>query len=308
MHLVYPLGGRYNGGYMKIQKKTFTQNIYIYIFLIPAIVIFIFFYLIPISTVILTSFTEWKGRGGITVTWLDNYVRLFSSQSFLASLRNLLLWTIIAATLHVGYGVIVALVIFQKPFGYRFTRTVFMIPNVISVAAWAIIFRFIFDNDMGVVNKIVRIFNPEFHVQWLITSGYAFWLVTFTWLFFAAVVTLLVQGDLMSIPKELHDSAQIDGASRLRRIVSIDLPLCRNSIGTAIITSITARIVMYESIKLTTKGGPGNLTMNIPILMVNKIQEYQHGYANSMAVIMIIIGLITMVVVNRLFRMNESIY
>ncbi len=293
---------------MNIRRKTLVQNVYIYIFLIPSIVIFLFFYLIPIGTVFVTSFTEWKGRGGLTITWLDNYIRLFQSQSFLTSLKNLLLWTIIAATLHVGYGVIVALVIFQKPFGHKFTRAVFMVPNVISVAAWAIIFRFIFDNDMGVVNKVIRVFNPDFNVQWLITPGYAFWVVTFTWLFFAAVVTLLVQGDLMAIPKELHDSAQIDGASRVRRIFSIDLPLCRNSIGTAIITSITARIVMYESIKLTTKGGPGNSTMNIPILMVNKIQEYQHGYANSMAVIMILIGLITMVVVNKLFKMNESLY
>ncbi len=295
------------GQKIKMKKKN-VQYMNIVLFLIPSVLIFVLFYLYPIVLVFVSSFTEWSGTNGMTFIFLDNYIRLFQSKSFLASFSNLLKWTVIAATLHVGYGTIVAFVIHQKPFGYRFTRVIFMIPNVISVAAWAIIFKFMFDNDMGVVNAILRLVNENFNVQWFITPGYAFWAVTTTWLFFAAVVTLLVQGDLEAIPQELYEAAKVDGASTVRRIFSIDLPLCRNALGTAMITSITARIVMYESIQLTTKGGPGVDTMNIPLLMVNKIQEYEYGYANSMAMIMIGVGLVTMIIINKLFKMSEPLY
>jgi raffinose/stachyose/melibiose transport system permease protein len=183
-----------------------------------------------------------------------------------------------------------------------------MIPNVISVAAWAMIFRFLFDDRMGFINDIVRVFNPGFEVNWLTTSPYAFWLVTFTWLFFSVVVTLLVQGDLSAIGYELHDAAHIDGANVMQQTFMIDLPLCRNAIGTSVIISIASRIAMFESIMLLTRGGPGNDTMNIPNLMFRRILDYESGYANSMATVMILFGLITLFIVNKVFRMNKSVY
>lgn len=290
-----------------LSRKT-KEYIFVYAFLLPALIIFLFFYLIPIITVFTTSFTEWNGKGKMDFVFLDNYIKMFKSSSFKASVSNLFKWTLIAATLHVGYGTLVAFVIQEKPFGYKFTRMAFMIPNVISVAAWAIIFKFVFDNDLGVLNEIVRFFYKDFNVQWVVTPGYAFWAITFTWLFFAAVVTLLVQGDLMAIPNELHEAATIDGASKFRMIFNIDLPLCKQSIGTSIITAIASRIVMYETIKLLTGGGPGTDTINIPILMVNKIQDYDYGYANAMSMFMILYGVATMLIINKLFKMNESVY
>ncbi len=292
---------------MLSQRKR-NERIFILLFLLPAIIVFLFFYLIPIITVVSSSFTKWNGRGSFEFVFLDNYIKMFSSSSFQDSVKNLFKWTILAGTLHVGYGVVVAFVIHEKPFGFKFTRMAFMIPNVISVAAWAIIFKFVFDNDLGFLNEIIRVFNKDFNVQWIVTPNYAFWAITFTWLFFAAVVSLLVQGDLMAIPKELHESARIDGASKWKTILKIDLPLCRQSIGTAIITSIASRVVMYENIKLITGGGPGTDTMNIPILMVDKIQDYTYGYANAMSVFMIVFGIATMLIINKLFKMNETIY
>ena len=91
-----------------------------------------------------------------------------------------------------------------------------------------------------------------------------------------------------------------------QRVWRIDVPLCRNAIGTGVICSITARIAMYESIYLTTNGAGG--TMNFPMILVRAIQDSEYGYANVSAVMMIVIGLITLAIVNRAFRMNESVY
>ena len=90
--------------------------------------------------------------------------------------------------------------------------------------------------------------------------------------------------------------------------MKINLPLCRNSIGTSVILAITSRIAMYEAISLTTRGGPGNDTMNIPLILVNSITNGNFGYANAAATIMLILGVITLVVVNKTFRMTENVY
>lgn len=289
----------------KMEKKNYK---WIYLFLLPSVIIFIMFYLSPIITVFVTSLTEWDGFNSPKFIGLNNFIRMFKSETFLISLKNLLYWSLIAATIHVGFGVLIAFILYKKPRGWKFTRAVFMIPNVISAAAWALIYKFIFNDDMGVLNNVIRIFNPDFDVQWFYQSPYAFWAVALTWMFYSVIVTLIVHNDLMSIPEEILEAARIDGASGWRIIANIQLPLCRNSIGTGVICAVTSRIAMYEQIALTTAGGPGNDTMNIPLILVNSISDMKYGYANANGVIMFIIGLVILALVNKIFKMNESVY
>lgn len=287
----------------RLSKKDYM---WIYLFMLPSLAIFLIFYMLPIATVVITSFTEWDGFNNPKFIGLENYTKLFSTPAFSESLRNLLGWSVIAATLHVAFGVLVAFVLIKKPFGWKLTRTIFMIPNVISIAAWAMIYKYFFRNDIGMLNTFLRVFNPDININWFFEEPYAFWAITFTWLFYAVVITLLVMGDLMAIPEALHDAAKIDGASSWQMTWRLDLPLCRNAIGTGVICSITARIAMYESIYLTTNGAGG--TMNLPMVLVRAIQDSRYGYANVSAVVMIVVGLITLLIVNKAFRMNDSIY
>ncbi len=289
----------------KLERKYFP---FVYAFLLPTLIVFLLFYLIPIVTVFFTSFTRWDGFNAPTFNGLTNYLRFFKQSSFLISLRNLLLWSLIAATLHVGFGVLVAFILFQKPKGWKVIRGVFMIPNIVSSAAMAMIFRFMFNNDFGLFNGLIRIVNPSFQINWFFESPWAFIAITLTWLFYGAIITLIVLGDLMNIPSFLHDAAKIDGATGLQAIFLIQLPLCRYAIGTSIILSITSRIAMYEAIALTTRGGPGDDTMNIPIILVKAITDLNYGLANASAVFMFLLGIITLLVINKLFKMNNPIY
>lgn len=289
----------------KLEKRNFK---WIYLFLLPSLLIFAVFYLQPIITVFATSLTKWDGFNRPSFIGLQNYIEMFTSDTFRLALKNLLLWSVIAATLHVGFGVLVAFILYHKPKGWKFTRAVFMVPNVISAAAWAMIYKFIFNDDMGLLNNIIRKFNPDFNVQWFYQSPWAFWAVTFTWLFYAVIVTLIVMNDLMAIPTELTEAAKVDGATGWQVTCFIHLPLCRNAIGTGIICSITARIAMYEQIYLTTSGGPGDDTMNLPIMLVNSISDMKYGFANANGVMMFILGLLILAIVNKVFKMNDSVY
>lgn len=289
----------------KLEKRNYK---WIYLFLLPSVLVFLMFYLQPILTVFYTSLTKWDGFNAPTFIGLENYINLFQNQAFLISLKNILLWSLIAATLHVGFGVLVAFVLYHRPKGWKVTRAVFMVPNVISAAAWAMIYKFIFNDSMGILNTLIRKFDPNFHVQWFYNSPYAFWAVTLTWLFYAVIVTLVVLNDLMAIPQELTEAARIDGASGWQITRYIHLPLCRNAIGTGIICSMTSRVAMYEQIALTTAGGPGDDTMNLPIILVKSIQDMKYGYANANGVIMFLLGLVILAVINKAFKMNENVY
>ncbi|NLE69815.1 MAG: sugar ABC transporter permease, partial [Clostridiales bacterium] len=97
------------------------------------------------------------------------------------------------------------------------------------------------------------------------------------------------------------------GASGMQLTRFIKLPLCRNAIGTSIILSITSRIAMYENIALTTRGGPGDDTMGLALILVKNITDYNYGMANATAVIMFLIGILTLLIINRMFRMNEPV-
>ena len=210
--------------------------------------------------------------------------------------------------IHVGYGVVVAFIWFFKPKGWKLSRAVYMLPNVISPAAFALIFRFLLNNEVGILNVIIRKIFPEFNVQWFSVSPYAFWAVTFIWLFYAVVVSLVVYNDLMAIPSSLTEAAQLDGASSWHIIRHIYLPLCHNSIGTAIICSITSRIAMYEAIALTTSGGPGSDTMSLSVLMMRAISDYNYGFANAIGVVMFLFGILVLLVVNKVCRMGKADY
>ena len=290
--------------YSRIERKRFP---WIFLFLLPTLIVFIMFYLMPIVTVLFTSFTRWDGFASPAFSGVNNYLRLFRQSSFLISLRNFMNWSLIAVVGHVGFGVMIAFFFYRKPWGWKIVRSTFMIPNVVSAAAWAMIYKFIFNNEFGVLNTLIRNIVPGFSVNWFYQSPAAFWAVTFTWLFYAVIVTLIVLGDLMAIPKEMIEAAEIDGAGGMQQTRYIKLPLCRNSIGTAIILSITSRIAMYENIALTTRGGPGDDTMGLALILVNNLNDYNYGLANATAMIMFVIGILTLLVINRLFRMSEPL-
>lgn len=235
-------------------------------------------------------------------------MRLFTRDSFKISLKNLFLWSIISMTVHVAIGTLIGFLMYHKFKGWKFVRAVYMVPNVISGAAWAMIYKFVFNDDYGLLNNAIRKINPNFHVSWFFSSPAAFWAITFTWLFYAVVVSLIVLGDLMAIPHELHEAAIIDGATTAQVTRFIDLPLSRIGIGTSVICAGTSRIGMYEAIALTTRGGPGKDTMSLSIQLVNSITDYNYGMANAVGTVMFIVGIIMLICIRSIFRMNESVY
>lgn len=280
------------------------------VFLAPAVAMFVLVYLYPLITVTITSFTRWTGLSVPQFIGLNNFLRLLHSNEFRFALVNTLIWGLVAAFIHVPFGVTVALILARKPKGWRFTRAVFMIPNVIGWTALSLLFRFVYEPNAGILDGLLKALGITKHsINWLYDPHTAFVSVTFIWLPFAAVITLITMAELLSIPPEVQEAAQIDGASPLQIDLRVNLPMVWPIVGTGMILAVTAVFKQFEIIYLTTGGGPGNNTMIISVMIVNNIFDSQeYGYANALAFVLLIIGMIVVGSIQLLFRLSRSYY
>ena len=289
-------------------RRTTRRGLIIAMFLAPTLAMFALIYLWPLCLAIVSSFCKWNGFEAMEFIGLENYRRLISDAKFIAAVSNSLKWALCAVFIHVPFGVLVALLLFRKLPGWRFVRSCFMVPNIISQSGMALMFMFIFKPDAGILNSIIRLFvGPDFSINWLYDPKYAFVSLTQFWLWYAAVVTLITLSELMSISPELYEAAKIDGASEFQIDFQINLPLLRNSIGTSIIVAVTAVFKMFDIIFMTTNGGPGTATINLAVMSVNAIiTQNRYGYANAIGIFLLLMGGVVMGVTTLGFRMNDT--
>jgi len=277
-------------------------------FLLPTLILFGLIYAVPILTVLVTSFTEWNGFTPPQFVGLDNYTSLVWDRRFQIAFRNSILWGLIAAFVHVPFGVAVALILNRKPFGWRFIRSVSMLPNLIPPAALALLYVFLFNPGIGLVNEFIRTIGFEdFTVYWFYQPSTAFIAVTAVWVFYAGVIILITMAELAAIPPELRESALIDGADENQVDWYIHVPLLKNIIGVGIIIAVTEVFKMFEYVYLTTGGGPQDQTMSLGLLIYNQATvRYEYGYANTVGVILLLMGLAMFFLVSKTFGMTET--
>jgi raffinose/stachyose/melibiose transport system permease protein len=280
-------------------------------FLLPCILLFSLIYLIPMGIVFVTSFFEWKSGGVFHFVGLRNYIEAFVNDTRMhQALKNTGIWALLQSTVHVGIGTITAFILSRKIKGWKIFRTIFMIPNVISAAALGVIFLNVFNPKYGLLNSMIsNITGNEFSKNWYFDQNSAFLTVTWSWLLYAGLVMILVLAGVMSVPDEVMEAAKIDGASGLQIDFKIRLPLVRTILGTCVIISATSMLREFELIYLTTNGGPGDTTLNLPLyLYKTSLTDNNYGYANMMGVLLIILGIFAVFAINKLFRMSESDY
>ena len=288
---------------MKVKSR------YLVLFLLPTVTLFVLIYAVPLVTVFVTSLTNYRLINRNTeFIGFENYIRLFQDSAFLQATANTFVWIILQCTLHVGLGLLVALLLYKRPWGWKFIRTVYMIPNIISNAAIAIIFLNVFNPTFGVINSALRIIGLESLTRnWLMDVNTAFPSVTATWFIFAGYTTTIILAHAISIDSGFIEAAKVDGASNFQIDMLIMLPLLKKIIGTTAIMAAAYMLQMFDLIYITTTGGPGRITTNLPLLLYSIYKrENNYAYANTVGVIIILIGILAITLINKLFRINKN--
>ena len=290
---------------MKVKKA------WIPIFLAPAVILFLLIYAVPLVMVFATSLCEYKLTSkSITFIGLQNYVDLFQDPAFHTAFTNTIVWILIHCILHVAMGCLIALLLYKKPRGWKFIRTAYMVPNIISNAAMGMIFINIFNPQFGVVNSILKLIGmEELTHNWLMDTTTAFPSVTMVWFLFAGYTTTLILAQALSVDESVLEAARVDGATNFQIDIFIMLPLLKKIIGTTMVMAATYMLQMFDLIYITTNGGPGKTTTNLPLLLYSVFKsENNYGYANTIGVMIIVLGAIVMVTINKALKVNEEDY
>lgn len=283
---------------------------WIVIFLAPAFALFLLVYLIPLVTVFVTSFFDYRlYPSRFNFIGFQNYIKLFTAdQTFLVSVLHTFIWVFIQCIFHVGMGVIIALVLSKKLRGWKFVRTVYMIPNIISASAIGMIFLNFYNPEFGALNMMLKGLGFQGPLKnWLFDEKTAFPAVTMTWFLFAGYTTTLVLAQILSISEDVFEAAKVDGANSLQTDFYVTLPMLKPIIATTMTMGATYMLQMFALVYLTTKGGPGTATMSLPLYVYKTAMiENNYGYANTVGVFIIILGLVFMTMINKLLRVDEA--
>jgi len=271
--------------------------------------LFAFIYAAPIITVIVTSFTKYTAFETPSFIGLSNFKTIFSDNDFLISIKNTVIWVLLQSSFHVGLGLAVALTMRRRPKGWKLLRTAYLIPNIVPTAATGVMFTLLFNPSFGVVSDLYTRLGISSPVPNLFgNSGYAFWIVTATWIFYSAFNTIIFLSEINAIDRQIYEAASIDGATPWQMDLYITLPLLKNVIGTCVVLASVAMVSQFDIIYVTTKGGPGTATLNLPIyLYKTAMLENNYGKANAVGVIQIILGISLVLLIRWLFRTRDKI-
>lgn len=288
-----------------------VSKFWIVAFLLPAVLLFSCVYVVSLGILVTTSFTDLTAGGGGNFVGFRNYIQLFKPGSeFLQVIKNNIIWVLLQTTVHILLGVVIAFILARNKWYKDLVRTIYMLPNIIPNAALGMLFLFMLNPKFGMVNSVIRILtgNESFMRNWFMEPKTAFGAVTSTWLPYAGITVILVMSEMTSVSRSVYEAAIIDGASEFQTNIYIILPLMRNIIGTATILAASNMLQKLDIILLTTSGGPGVRTTNMPMSVYQTaLIENNYGLANAQGIILILIGLISVLVIRKLYRMNENI-
>ncbi|MCY3903961.1 MAG: sugar ABC transporter permease [Caldilineaceae bacterium] len=262
----------------------------------PAFFFYTVFLILPLFGTVVIGFTDWTGINFATLrfTGLENFIQMAGDEFFWVALRNSFLFVICCLIFQVGIALLFAIILESGPRFARLFRSIFFVPFVISLVVVGILFNFLLDPTLGIVDILLRsigLDGPKY--GWLGTTTLNVFVViaVHIWRDFGFTMFLLIAG-LQAIPRELQESARLDGASPWQLSTRITIPLLREVlVVAAVITSISAMRV-FDLVYTLTGGGPYHSSETV-VTYIYQLglggARTQHGYATAIALVLVLI-------------------
>ncbi len=288
---------------MKTLKRFFRYERSGYLFVLPGLLYMLVFVGYPILYNIILSLQDVTQKnlikGEQNFVALKNYIALFQDNVFLQSIWNTLLFTVCCLVLQFVIGFLLAL-FFTKNFSFaKPVRGLLMMPWMIPITVTALMFKFIFGTDVGILNYFLNALGViDSNIDWLTASGTAMFalIMANVWIGIPFNMILISTG-LMTIPTELYESAAMDGAGNWHTFTKITLPMLRPTIESVLILGFIYTFKVFDLVFVMTNGGPVNATQMLSTYSYKlSFTQYQYSMgsavANVLFVILMLVGML----------------
>lgn len=282
----------------------------LYLMVLPTVVMLLVFFYYPAINGFLTSFQYVDVRGAQWVG-LDNYERLFNDVRLIQSFRNLIFLAVFNVGVVISLPLLVAALIFRvKNLSAQYWwRIVFVIPIVVPAVASILVWRWMYSADGGLNILLSAVGLGDLTRSWLGDRDVVMWALAFTnfpWV--AGINFLIYYAGLQDISQEVLDASVVDGATSLRRFLSIELPLLRPQMRLLVLLTLIYWMRSFELPMIMTNGGPGFATMVPGLRMYYAInRDFDLGYGSAIGTILFLIVLVITLIQLRLTRTRDDV-
>ncbi len=271
------------------------RNIEALAFTVPALMILGVFVFYPLVRNIIYSFQSFT-LSSVTKEWvgMKNYATLLSDKIILTCLKNNILYALISIVIQVGFGLVLAAVLEDVAFRKLAPtlRSIYFIPTVISMTVVCLLFDFVYNPQMGLLNSFLEMIGLESLTKiWLGSKKTAMYAVIAVsqWQS-TGYVTMLFIVAIQKIPRDLYEAAEVDGASKIKRFFYITVPQVRQMFFVTMILTVSGAFTVFNEPYILTSGGPGTATMVLSLHMYQTgFVKNNMGYASTIAMLIFVI-------------------
>ena len=262
-----------------------------YLFCAPQFLLIVLFMAYPIINGIFLGFHEWDGLGAKEFIAFENYKDMLHDRTFWIALKNTFVYALISMAGNVALGLLLALSVSRRK-GVNFYRVVFYLPVLLSGTAVALMWSRIYEPTAGLLNSLMSLVGLEsLTTAWLGNPDTAMGatLVVAIWKHCGFPMILFITA-ILSIPKEVYEASELDGASRLQENFYITLPMIRNVFLTVLTLQLINSMKAFDTIWVMTAGGPGTTTTVLTLeIYLEAFRHSNYGYASALSTVLIAI-------------------
>lgn len=262
----------------------------------PALFFYTLFLIVPMLGTVVISFTEWSGINFATARFngLDNFSRMLGDQFFWKALRNTFYFAFFTLTLEFGLALLTAILLESNVRFAEVFRGIFFVPSVLSLTVIGLLFSFILDPTLGILDRFLRAVGLEGPaLGWLGTPGVNLGVViaVHIWRHFGFTMFLIIAG-LQSVSRELQEAARLDGATPWQLTTRITLPLITDVLIIAAVLSTITAMRVFDLVYVMTRGGPYHASETVITYIYDLglgSGRTQQGYATAISFVLMVL-------------------
>lgn len=276
--------------------------------LLPVLLIYIIFFIVPIVGGVFVSFTNWDiTRTEIKFNGIDNYISIVNDSFFKKAVKNTTIFAITIVIFRNVIAVVLAIILNKGLKTSSYLKTVFFIPAVLSYVVVGIMFNALLQMD-GTVNQLLNFFGIACNKEWVASADTALLSVIIEdiWKWTGFHMIIYIAG-LSSIPQDFYEAARIDGASSFKQFRYLTLPLLVPALKINITQSTIGGFRVFEQVLTLTKGGPGHESTVVGMMIYEYFASGFYGKSTAVTMLLSVVVVIVTILIRKYYdsRMVE---